>query len=181
MNQVVYSKPTITKTQLHNLYLNRHAPSDAIEILIKAMLQTKPTGGFDLLKSTMKMAQDPTITGNAALLSLVLSLIPNLSTALLSYYKLNPAVNPEHASHIQDMITLQFEYKNTAVGLNDDPRQTPDRLNYAIFAKAIVKVVKSSEKIDAYFCTGIFAPWGAGKTKLWNLIKIELMREKKSN
>jgi len=171
----------VSKAPLHNLSLNRQAPSDAIDLLIKAMLETKRTGGIDLFfKSTMKIAQEPTITDNA--LSSLLSLIPNLPTALLSYYKFNNAVDPAHASRIRKMITLQFGYKNTMGGSNDDPRQTPDRLNYAIYAKAIVKVVKSAELTDTYFCTGIFAPWGVGKTKLWSLIKLELMREKlKSN
>ena len=57
----VFQTNHVSKIPLHNLYLNRHAPSDVIEKLIKATLQTEPTGGFDLLKSTMNMAQDSTI------------------------------------------------------------------------------------------------------------------------
>lgn len=100
----VFQTKHVSKTPLHNLSLNQHAPSDAFELLIKAMLQTKSTGGIDLFKSTIKMAQDPTVTDNA--LSSLLTLVPNLTTALLSYYKRNPAENPEHASRIQKMITL---------------------------------------------------------------------------
>lgn len=44
-----------------------------------------------------------------------------------------------------------------------------------------MQVVKSAEMTDAYFCTGIFAPWGAGKTKLWNLIKEELTKDESNS
>mmetsp|Transcript_28568 Transcript_28568/g.52163 ORF Transcript_28568/g.52163 Transcript_28568/m.52163 type:complete len:890 (-) Transcript_28568:1548-4217(-) len=57
----VFQTNHVSKTPLHNLCLNLHAPSDAIEMLIKEMLQTEPTGEFDSLKLKMNMAQDSTI------------------------------------------------------------------------------------------------------------------------
>jgi len=139
----VFQTNHVSKTPLHNLYLNRHAPSDAIEKLINAMLQTEPTGEFDLLKSTMNMAQDSTIA----------EVIKKISQ--------NPKSN-------------RFNDKKIHGGLNDDPKQTPDRLDYDKYAEGIVKVVKKAEMSGNYFCVGLYGPWGSGKTTLWNLIKKRL-------
>ena len=46
----VFQTNNVSKTPLHHLCLNLHAPPDAVEILIKAMLQTRPTGGNTLLE-----------------------------------------------------------------------------------------------------------------------------------
>ncbi|GFH57105.1 hypothetical protein CTEN210_13581 [Chaetoceros tenuissimus] len=55
--------------------------------------------------------------------------------------------------------------------INDNPKLSPDRLGYNVFAESIVKVVQEAEKSGSYFCTGLFGPWGCGKSKLWTLIK----------
>ena len=113
----VFQTNHTTKTPLHNLSLNQHAPYDAIALLIKAMLLRKHTVEKTLLEVIMKIAQDPTITDKA--LSLLLTLVPNLTTALLSYYKRNPAENPEHASRIQKMIVQESKEALEKVTINE--------------------------------------------------------------
>ncbi|GFH57082.1 hypothetical protein CTEN210_13558 [Chaetoceros tenuissimus] len=69
--------------------------------------------------------------------------------------------------------TLKSFGKND-VGLNDNPKKTPDRLGYSIYAEGISKIAQDAEKSGTYFCVGLLGPWGSGKTKLWNLIKENL-------
>ena len=61
----------------------------------------------------------------------------------------------------------------TAVGgVSDDPRNTRDRLNYKILADGLVDVICPIEdNANTNFSVGLHAPWGVGKSKLWELIK----------
>ena len=68
----------------------------------------------------------------------------------------------------------RFNDKKIHGGLNDDPKQTPDRLDYDKYAEGIVNVATKAEMSGNYFCVGLYGPWGSGKTKLWNLIRHKL-------
>jgi len=56
-------------------------------------------------------------------------------------------------------------------GVTDDPNNGADRLLYKRYANALVNVAKQAEVGKSPLVIGISAPWGVGKTKLWNLIK----------
>ena len=66
--------------------------------------------------------------------------------------------------------------KNQVIAINDTPNHFSDRLGYATYAKALVKVAQKVEGPNSSFCIGLNAPWGAGKSFLYKLIQLELKR-----
>ncbi|GFH56940.1 hypothetical protein CTEN210_13416 [Chaetoceros tenuissimus] len=79
-----------------------------------------------------------------------------------------------YGNTIRQKNRMKVCFNSQITGLNDDPKKTPDRLGYQVFADGITYVVQQAEKSDAYFCVGLFGPWGCGKSKLWTLIKEKL-------
>jgi len=59
-------------------------------------------------------------------------------------------------------------------GVNDSDSKGSDHLGYELYAKALVNHVLTVQKQgDEPICVGLYAPWGAGKSFLWNLIQQE--------
>ena len=70
---------------------------------------------------------------------------------------------------------IRSEHK--AVVINDSPKYFPDRLEYRIYAEALVELIKQMSGTDSSFCVSLDAPWGAGKTFLYKLIKALLQNK----
>ena len=160
---------------LHKLAINPSAPPEAIQLLIELMIKHEPTD-INVLDLMMKTAKDTAATDNA--LRSLCTLVPDLPTTLLGFFKRNPTFSPDHVARVREVINLKFVYEKTVTGLNDDPRKTPDRLGYAVYAKAIAALVAAAELRETYYCVGIYAPWGVGKSTLFNLLRIELKKRK---
>ena len=69
--------------------------------------------------------------------------------------------------------------KSAVGGTNDSPKLSPDRLGYHVYAEGLSEVVRKVENPMTSLCVGLFAPWGAGKTFFWKLIRDDL--EQKTN
>jgi len=62
-------------------------------------------------------------------------------------------------------------YSSKVGGVTDKPQGVPDRLDYGVYARALGTVVRSMEEKDSSVCVALYAPWGAGKSTLYYLIR----------
>jgi len=65
-----------------------------------------------------------------------------------------------------------------SAGFGDSANKGSDRLGYELYAEALAKHAISVEDQggNETLCVGLFAPWGAGKSFIWNLIQKELVK-----
>ena len=71
-------------------------------------------------------------------------------------------------------IKMLYDYK--VGGTSDSPHGEPDRLGFHVYAEALSRVIRAVEAPNTSLCVGLFAPWGAGKTFFYNLIKDDLVK-----
>ena len=76
-----------------------------------------------------------------------------------------------------DFDPYKIRNEHQVVGIIDSPKYFPDRLEYRIYAEALVALVLQILGPNASFCVSLDAPWGAGKTFLYKLIKALLQNE----